>query len=115
MAEHSPSVRPLWGMPPHPKDEWFVALAHGHFHYEHDHDQRSSPIFPEEVASATCDYIALGHWDRYADVSQGVVTACYLGAPYATATGSPGRVAVVDLNPLTGVEVHPLPVGPGNS
>ena len=115
VAEHSPSVRPLWGMPPHPKDEWFVALAHGHFHYEHDRDQRSSPIFPEEVASATCDYIALGHWDRYTDVSQGVVTACYSGAPHTTAAGSPGRVAVVDLDPLTGVDVYPLPVGPGSS
>jgi len=110
MALHTPSFRPLGGMPSRPNGDWFIALAHGHFHGEHDRDQRSSPIFPEDIASAPCDYIALGHWDRYTDVSQGEVKACYSGAPRTIAGSSPGHVALVELDPEKGIQVHRAPL-----
>ena len=114
IEQHSPRFRPLQGMPPRPEGDWFVAMAHGHFHYDYDKDERSSPILPEEIASATCDYIALGHWDRFVDVSQNGVRACYSGTPTSMVGGnSLGGVAVVGLNPLGGVEVQRLSLDMG--
>ena len=110
MEVHSPSFRPLEGIPPRPNGDWYVALAHGHFHYDYDKDSRSSPIHPEEIAAAQCDYIALGHWERYVDVSQGCVRACYSGAPRSGLDNAPGRLALVVMDPEKGVEVHRPPV-----
>ena len=106
MLLHTPEFRPLEGMPSSGSGQWLVALAHGHFHYDDDRDQRSSPIFPEDVAGATCDYLALGHWDRHVEVSQGRVTAAYSGTPLGPSRKDPlGGVAVVDLDPTTGVNL----------
>ena len=78
---------------------WLVAMAHGHFHYPDDTEERSSPIRPHEIAAAACDYIALGHWERFEDVSQNGVTAYYSGSPLG-ASGARGQVAVnvIDLD-----------------
>ena len=112
MTVHSPAFRPLQGMPERSVGHWLVGLAHGHFHYEDDRDQRSSPIYPDDVATAGCDYLALGHWDRHVDVSCGGVTAVYSGCPYGP-IGRPeeGAVLVVDFDPETGVTYcqEPLP------
>ena len=104
MTMHSPAFRPLQGMPGPTEGRWLVGLAHGHFHFEDDRDQRSSPIYPGEVAAAGCHYLALGHWDRHADVSRGGVTAVYSGCPYGP-IGRPGEgaVCVVELDPAAGV------------
>ena len=104
MPMHTPAFKPLEGMPSPVENNWLVALAHGHFHYEEDRDQRSSPNYPQEVAEAGCHYLALGHWDRHVDVSQGSTTAVYSGCPLGP-IGSPGagEVTVVDLDPQTGV------------
>ena len=106
MLLHTPEFRPLVGMPSKGTDQWLVALAHGHFHYDDDRDKRSSPIFPEDVAGATCDYLALGHWDRHVEVSQGGVTAAYSGTPLGASRRDPlGSVSVVDLDPVNGVQL----------
>ena len=104
MLSHTPDFRPLDGMPSPSDGGWLVALAHGHFHFEGDRDQRSSPIYPEDVAASECHYLALGHWDRHADVSRADTTAVYSGCPYGP-IGAPeqGAVCVVDLDPETGV------------
>lgn len=109
--EESPSASteflPLEGMPAAGNGHWLVALAHGHFHFEYDTDRRSSPIYPDEVARAPCDYLALGHWDRHVDVSQGRVKAVYSGSPLgAVQTNDTVAVTVVDLEPTTGVQTH---------
>ena len=111
MPMHTPDFKPLEGMPSPVEDNWLVALAHGHFHYEEDRDQRSSPIYPQEVADAGCHYLALGHWDRHVDVSQGNVTAVYSGCPLGP-IGSPGagEVTVVDLDPQTGVSFRQVAI-----
>ena len=81
------------------RDHWLVAMAHGHFHYPDDTEERSSPIRPHEIAAAACDYIALGHWERFEDVSQNGVTAYYSGSPMG-ASPARGQVAVnvIDLD-----------------
>ena len=104
MPSHTPAFQPLAGMPQPTEGRWLVGLAHGHFYFEDDRDQRSSPIYPGDVAAATCHYLALGHWDRHVDVSRGGVTAVYSGCPLGP-IGQPdkGEVTVVDLDPVTGV------------
>ncbi len=104
MLSHTPDFRPLHGMPEPSDGRWLVAMAHGHFHFEEDRDQRSSPIYPEDVAGSNCHYLALGHWDRHADVSHAATTAVYSGCPYGP-IGAPeqGAVCVVDLDPDSGV------------
>lgn len=99
MNSHTPEFRPLAGIPSERNGHWRVAIAHGHYHYPDDTEERSSPIHPYEIAEANCDYIALGHWERFEDVSQGGVTAFYSGSPMGAASER-GQVAVnvVDLN-----------------
>ena len=104
MLSHTPDFRPLDGMPEPTEGQWLVAMAHGHFHFENDRDQRSSPIYPEDVAASACHYLALGHWDRHADVSRADTTAVYSGCPYGPiGAREQGAVCVVDLDPDTGV------------
>jgi DNA repair exonuclease SbcCD nuclease subunit len=101
MDNHTPAFRPLAGMPPADEQRWLVAVAHGHFHFPDDNEERSSPIYGRQVAEAPCDYLALGHWERFENVSQGCVTAFYSGSPMGAA-GSNREVAVnvVDFDPL---------------
>ncbi len=107
MPFHTPDFHPLEGMPAADNGHWLVALAHGHFHYDDDRDQRSSPIYPAEVAQATCDYLALGHWDRHVDVSQGRVKAVYSGAPLgAIQSNDSVAFTLVDLDPEHGVKTR---------
>ena len=104
MPMHTPDFRPLAEMPANTNGHWLVALAHAHFHFDYDTDTRSAPIFPNEVAQAPCDYLALGHWDRHVDVSQGSVKAVYSGSPLgATHSNETVTVTVADLDPDTGV------------
>ncbi len=104
--DHIPSFKPLEGMPPQPSDSWFVAMAHGLFMEKVD-PIRSSPITPEEVAGATCDYLALGHVHVFRDVSRNGVPAYYSGAPSGTQART---VAIVDLDPSSGGSVTSLEV-----
>ena len=107
MPSHTPEFRPLAEMPENNNGHWLVALAHAHFHFDYDTDLRSSPIFPDEVAQAPCDYLALGHWDRHVDVSQGRVKAVYSGSPLgATHSYDTVTVTVVDLDPDLGVQTQ---------
>jgi DNA repair exonuclease SbcCD nuclease subunit len=111
MPSHTPEFRPLAGMPASPNGYWLVALAHGHFHLDGDRERRSSPIHPWDVAQAPCDYLALGHWDRHVDVSQGRVKAVYSGAPLGPFHNSQvATVTLVDLDPLRGVQTHQAPL-----
>ena len=97
MDSHTPEFRPLQGMPTERNGHWLVAMAHGHYHFPDDTEERSSPIRPNEIADAACDYIALGHWERFEDVSQNGVTAYYSGSPMGAASER-GQVAVNVIN-----------------
>ena len=106
MDSHTPAFRPLQGMPAERNGHWLVAMAHGHFHYPDDTEERSSPIRPHEIAAASCDYIALGHWERFENVSQNGVAAYYSGSPLGAA-GARGQVAVnvIDFDTQTATAV----------
>ena len=107
MPEHTPQFQPLAGMTPARPGRWLIALAHGHFHFPEDKELRSSPIYPAEIAAAPCHYLALGHWERFVDVSQGDTRAFYSGSPQGSAPDDKSvAVAIVDLHPGSGVSVR---------
>lgn len=83
VVDHDPSFRPLEGLPSRMGDAWHIALGHGDVRGEVRRYTipSSSPIDPEEIERSDWDYIALGHWDAPTDVSRGVTTAWYCGAP----------------------------------
>jgi hypothetical protein len=56
-------------------------MAHGHYQATGTVIGRSSPIGAEEIAAMDCDYLALGHWHHFEDVSAGRVAATYSGTP----------------------------------
>jgi DNA repair exonuclease SbcCD nuclease subunit len=82
--------RPLENLPSRDGDLWHVAMAHGHVMGGDGWEQRWGPISAGELADGDWDYLALGHWDHFADVSQGRMRAIYSGAPVAPREGDAG-------------------------
>ena len=63
---------------------WQVCVGHGHYEPPetwHNPLRPSWLISDEAIAATGSDYVALGHWDRPAQVGSGVVPAYYSGSP----------------------------------
>jgi len=63
---------------------WQVAMGHGHYEPPETFANPLRPswlISDEAIAATGSDYVALGHWDRPAQVGSGVVPAYYSGSP----------------------------------
>jgi DNA repair exonuclease SbcCD nuclease subunit len=63
---------------------WQVCVGHGHYEPP---ETFANPLRPSwlisdaAIAATAADYVALGHWDRPAQVGSGVVPAYYSGSP----------------------------------
>jgi DNA repair exonuclease SbcCD nuclease subunit len=70
---------------PRPRStRWQVAMGHGHYEPPETfaNPLRPSWLISNEAIDATgADYVALGHWDRPAQVGSGVIPAYYSGSP----------------------------------
>lgn len=111
-ADHHAGFRPLLDVPPRQGNGWYIAMAHGHLQTDaKDTTPYSSPILPSDIASAACDYVALGHWPWFQDVSQNGVKACYCGSPHRS-TGDLKDVLLVELEPGANPRVTLLPLSP---
>lgn len=70
--------------PPSRTARWQVALGHGHYEPP---ETWANPLRPSwlisdaAIAATGADYVALGHWDRAAQVGDGSVPAYYSGSP----------------------------------
>ena len=118
MVEHDQHNRPLAGIPPRSRDYWHIGMAHGHLTTEgrDGFEMRSSIITHEEIRASGFDYLALGHVHVFREVSQSGTKACYSGSPGAMhlAGGREwGTVAVVTLDPDTGVTIVAEKIEPG--
>src|SRR6266851_3773137 len=63
---------------------WQIALGHGHYEPPetwHNPLRPSWLISDAMIAATGADYLALGHWDRAAQVGGGTVPAYYSGSP----------------------------------
>jgi DNA repair exonuclease SbcCD nuclease subunit len=72
---------PLTGLEMTRETKYHVAMAHGEMAIEGKFAGDYYPIEGREIAACGMNYVALGHWHRYADFSQGEVKAFYCGAP----------------------------------
>lgn len=85
---------------------WHVALAHGHYEPDGAVPLRPSWLISDaEIAATAADYLALGHWNRAAQVGTGKVPAYYSGSPDLA-----GTVNLVRLSARDGVVVTREPV-----
>ena len=80
---HYGDMDPLGSLPQR-RARWHIALAHGH--YEPQPDRSVKPraswlIGDDEIDATGADYLALGHWNRHAEVGRGKVPAFYSGSP----------------------------------
>lgn len=75
------SQSPLTGLEKTNETKYHVAMAHGEMAIEGKFAGDYYPIEQKEIAASGMNYVALGHWHRYADFSQGDVKAFYCGAP----------------------------------
>ena len=110
MVDHAPENRPLSGVARRDGERWAIGMAHG-LVMEGPPELRSSLIPAADIAASELDYLALGHVHVFRDVSHGVTRAFYPGAPVVPWAPEKASVAVVTLDPRSGVRVesrHPL-------
>lgn len=90
---------------PRPRQlRWQVVMAHGHYVPPAEWSEqahRSWKISDNDIAATGADYLALGHWDRAAEVGNGRVIAHYSGSPDLAES-----VNVIRLDRRTGVSVR---------
>ena len=82
--------------PPPRAARWHVAIGHGHYEPPETwaNPLRPSWLISDAMIAATgADYVALGHWDRAAQVGCGAVPAYYSGAPHHVGTVNLVRLA----------------------
>jgi DNA repair exonuclease SbcCD nuclease subunit len=75
--------------PPPRTTRWQVAMGHGHYEPPetwHNPLRPSWLISDQMIRDTHSDYLALGHWDRAAQVGCGAVPAYYSGAPHHAKT-----------------------------
>jgi DNA repair exonuclease SbcCD nuclease subunit len=106
IENHEPLHRPLSGYAPGDPGYWRVVVTHGHYVPSGEQSDRSSPINQEEIGRLECDYLALGHWHRFVDVSEGDVKAFYSGSPWEGGGVDGPGVNLVTLDPGEGVHVE---------
>ena len=101
------NMAPLRG-PRERNTRWQIAIAHGHYEPP---ETLATPLRPswlfsdDAIVETGADYLALGHWDRAAQVGNGAVPAWYSGSPPLAKT-----MNVIRLSP-DGVRVVRAPVG----
>ena len=75
--------------PPSRTTRWRIAVAHGQFDDEPLDVSAWWPswrIRTEHLVATEADYVALGHWNRAAQVGRENPIACYSGSPDHTDT-----------------------------
>jgi DNA repair exonuclease SbcCD nuclease subunit len=85
-----------------------IAAAHGHYEPVPDPAKAHHPswlISDADIAATDADYVALGHWNRWAEVGDGTVPAFYSGSPEHA-----GTVNLVRLGGRAGLSVERLAV-----
>jgi exonuclease SbcD len=110
IESHDPTHRPLAGYTPADPAYWRVVMTHGHYVPTGERSDRSSRIAQAEIGDLQCDYLALGHWHRFVDVSEGNVKAFYCGSPCEPVTGG-ATVNMVTLDRERGVQVQRRTIG----
>jgi DNA repair exonuclease SbcCD nuclease subunit len=100
-------MSPFEAVPPR-RTRWLIAVGHGHYQPLPGPGPGPQPswlISDTDIAGTGADYVALGHWNRAAQVGNGAVPAYYSGSPEFA-----GTVNLVRLNAINGVTVTRVPL-----
>jgi len=92
---------PLAGLEKNKETKYHVAVVHGEMAIEGKFAGDYYPVEGREIAASGMNYVALGHWHRYADFSQSGVKAFYCGAPETLSFeegGDSGYVLLVSID-----------------
>ncbi len=104
---------PLQGICLIEKSKFHIGMAHCSIKIEGRVEKDAAILDTKEIASSGLDYLALGHWHSFQDLSQGNVKAFYSGSPepvYMDQKGS-GYAVLVTIHEKGNVEVDPRHVG----
>ena len=107
MIEHWSGFDPLQGYTSREDGHWQVAMAHGHYFPSGALVDRSSPVLQQSIGELACDYLAMGHWHRFLDISHAGTPAFYCGSP-SEAGGSFASVNLVTLTAGEAAQVERL-------
>jgi DNA repair exonuclease SbcCD nuclease subunit len=110
MVVHNDRNFPLSGYEPLHEENWQVAMAHGYYMPDGRPSSNSSQMPQSQLNAMSCDFLALGHWHRFARVGE-TIPAYYAGSP-SEPGGSFASVNLVTLDPLDGVSVRRLATQP---
>lgn len=104
-----PDIFPI----PATKSHFRVGMAHCSIKSGNNKSESEAMLDREQIAASGLDYIALGHWHSYLDVSQGAVNAAYCGAPEPIDIDQDGagNVIIVELQDPKEIKCQPLHVG----
>lgn len=114
IVEHGPENQPLYHVPEHEHEGWFIGMAHGYY-TGRDAQMYSSLITPDEIHESGLDYLALGHVHVFATMRHGRTLAAYPGSPNPGQGAREMTAALVDLDPESGVIARKLDLLPGSS
>jgi DNA repair exonuclease SbcCD nuclease subunit len=90
------------------RSRWRIAMAHGHYVPARDRAVKHHPswlIHDRHIAAVDADYVALGHWNRPAQVGPVGTCAHYCGSPELA-----GTVNLVRLQASGEITVRPEPI-----
>ncbi len=91
---------------PRPRStRWQIAAAHGHWVTGPHDEHRAYLIREHDLRATAADYIALGHWDRWAAVGDGTIPAYYSGSPVYSKS-----VNLIEFGGLEPVRVERVPI-----
>jgi exonuclease SbcD len=90
-----------------------IGMAHGSILIREQIQDRMMPIPPQLIRDSGLDYLALGHWHNFFDVTQGDVPAAYSGSPEMLEVDqkNAGRVVWVRLHGHREMDLKTIQVG----
>lgn len=104
---------PLLGLSLAQNSKFHVGMAHCSIKRHGVIESDAMILDRDEIASCRLDYLALGHWHSFQDLSQGTTVACYCGSPEPIDMGQKGagNVIMVTMHEKNKVEFQPIRVG----
>jgi len=104
---------PLLGLSVSNESKYNIGIAHCSVRIEGLVERDAMILDKNEIAGSGLDYLALGHWHSFRDLSQGNTKAFYCGSPEPISMDQKGsgNVAMVTIYEKGNIKVEPISVG----
>ena len=106
-------ISPLQGLSLTDRSKFHVGMAHCSMRRPDIAPNEPMLLGQDEIGTSGLDYLALGHWHSFQDLSQGNTKACYSGSPEPIDMDqrSAGHIVRVFLHEKNQVEMQPIRIG----